>query len=50
MSADGAKSNLLGLTIDLVKKTLMSECTIISVIVLNRALYLCHDLFESLDS
>jgi hypothetical protein len=35
MSAYGAKRNLLGLTIDLVKKTFMSERTIIGVIVLN---------------
>ena len=50
MSASSAKSNLLGLLIDLVKKTFMSKRTIISVIVLNSAICLCHDLFKSLDS
>ena len=35
MSANGAKRNLLGLTIDLVKKTFMSEHAIIGMIVLN---------------
>ena len=50
MGADGTKSNLLGLTIDLVKKTFMSKRTIIGVIVLNSAICLCHDFFESLDS
>ena len=38
MSTNGAKSNLLGFTIDLVKKTFMSKCIVISVIVLDGAI------------
>ena len=49
MSANGTKGDLLGLAIDLVKKTLMSKCTVISMIVLDGAICLCHDLFKGLD-
>ena len=49
MSANGAKSNLLGLSVDLVKKTFMSKCTVISMIVLYGVICLGHDLFKSLD-
>ena len=44
MSANSTESNLLVLTNDLVKKTFMSECTVIGVICLR------HDFFESLDT
>ncbi len=49
MSADGAKSNLLGLSVDLIKKTFMCKRTIISMIVLYGAIRLGHDLFKGLD-
>ena len=49
MSTNGAKGNLPVLAIDLVKETFVSKCTVISVIVLDSTICLCHDLFKGLD-
>jgi len=48
MSANGAKGNLLCLSIDFVEKSFMSKCTVISVIVFDGAIRLCDDYSKAL--
>ena len=48
MGADGAKSYLLGLTIDFIEETFVGECAVIGMVVLDGAIGLGHDLLEGL--
>ncbi len=45
VSAYSAKSNLLVLSINLVKKTFECKCTVVSMVVLDGGIGLSHDFF-----
>ncbi len=49
MSTNDAKCYLLVLPIDLIQKTFMCERAVVGMIMLDGAVGLSHDLFESLD-
>jgi hypothetical protein len=50
VSANGAKCNFLILLIDFIKEAFTSKCTIVCVIVLDRASSLRHHFFKSFHS